>query len=217
MSELFTLGILVLLAGSGVETLLYFFATPLLARFAFLPMTQTSAIDVGPDGQEVLSGRKTAALATEGLPREAAGYRDAPAAPLAVRESIVEHLGIEPETETDSHILFGVPARDEIVMRLPFKFFGSRSYGLVRMKLGFDGHKVTVKSTFLPVPSVSYAFATVFFLVSAIGEGMGAEALVFPGVFLVAMVINAVISWFRLREPLLMVRMRIEGGLYSLR
>lgn len=217
MSELFTLGILVLLAGSGVETLLYFFATPLLARIAFLPMTQTAPIDVGPEGQEVLSGRKTAALATEGLPREAAGYRDAPAAPLAVRESIVEHLNIARVEETDSHFVYGVPARDEVVMRLPFKFFGSRTYGLVRMKLGFDGHKITVKTKFLPVPSVSYAIATLFFLVSAAGEGMGTEALIFPGVFLVAMVINAVISWFRLRQPLLMVRMRVESGLYSLR
>jgi hypothetical protein len=215
--ELFSVGIAMLVFGSGLETLLYFFATPILARFAFLPMGHSPPIDVGPEGQEVLSGRKTAALATDGLPREAAGYREAPAAPLAVAESIVGHLRISEKEESDSHFVYGIPSREEIVMRLPFKFFGSRTYGLVRMKLSFDGHKVTVKSTFLPVPSVSYGVSSLFFVLAAMGDGMGAEALTFPGIFLVAMLINGAISWFRLRGPMQMLRMRIEGGVYSLR
>jgi hypothetical protein len=216
MDLLFGLGMVILFVGSGLETLLYFFASPVLARLAFFPMGQSPPFDVGPAGQDVLSGRRTAALATDGLPRESPGYREAPTAPLAVPESIVAHLGIAPKEESDSHFVYGVPSREEIVVRLPFKFFGSRTYGLVRMKLAFDGHKVTVKSTFLPVPSVSYAASSLVFLLSTLGGGMGAEALMFPGVILVALVINGAISWFRLRGPLQMLRMRIEGGVHSL-
>lgn len=216
MEEVFTVGMLVLMAGSGLETLLYFFATPVLARAAFLPLGG-SPIDVGPVGQEILSGRQAAALSAEGLPREASGYRSAPTAPLAIPESIVARLGVSPVEESDSHFVYGVPSRDEIVMRLPFKFFGSRTYGLVRTKLAFDGHKVVVKSHYLPVPSLSYGLSCFFFLFAAFGNGMGVEALFFPGVLLLVLFITGVISWFRLRGPMQSLRMRIEGGVYSLR
>jgi hypothetical protein len=216
MDVLFALGFGVLIFGSAVETLLYFFATPLLGRLAFIPMGGPP-VDVGPGGQEVLSGRRAAALATEGMPREAAGYRDAPAAPLARPESVVERLGFLPKEEADSHFLYGVPARDELTLRLPFKFFGSRTYGLVHTRLRFDGHKVSVTSRFLPVPSLAYGLSSLFFLGAGLGEGLHGEALVFPGIFLVAAFINGVIAYFRLRGPYQMVRMRLEGGLYSLR
>lgn len=206
---------LVLVAGSLLETVLYFFATPFLARFAFVPIG-THAIDVGPAGQELLSGRKAAALAAEGMPREAAGYRSAPLAPVAKAEGIVETLGFPFTEEQDSHIMYATPARNEIATRLPFKFFGSRTYGVVRTKLSFDGHKITVVNRFLPVPSLSYGLATVMFGIAAIAGSSEVGAL-FPVVLLVALAINGVISYFRLRGPLQMLRLRMESDIYALR
>lgn len=215
MDLVFTVGMVVLLAGSGLETLLYFFATPVLARAAFFPLGEIS-IDIGRVGQELLSGRQAAALLAEGLPREAMGYRSAPAAPVAIPESIVARLGVSPVEESDSQFLYGVPARDELVLRLPFKFFGSRTYGLVRTRLAFDGHKVVLKSHYLPVPSLSYGLASVFLLVAAAVSGQGFQALFFLGALLFALVFTGVISWLRLRGPRQALRARIEGRLRAL-
>ncbi len=215
MQDIVGAAFLVLVAGSLLETVLYFFATPFLARFAFIPLG-THTIDVGPAGQELLSGRKAAALAAEGMPREAAGYRSAPLAPVAQAEGIVETLGFPSTEEQDSHIVYATPTRNEIAMRLPFKFFGTRTYGVVCTKLAFDGHKITVANRFLPVPSLSYALASIMFLIAAVA-GSAVDGVVFPLVFLVALAINGVISYFRLRGPLQMLRLRLESDIYALR
>jgi len=215
MPDLEVVAFVVLVLGSIAETGLYFFATPALARLAFVPLGTFTA-DIGPEGQELLSGRKAAALAMEGMPRETTSYREGPAAPLAKAESIVEALRFEPREETDATLVYSTPSRDEVVVRLPFKFFGTRTYGLARTKLVFDGHRVTATTRFLPVPSLSYALATLFFFAGTATTTLEI-ALAAPAFLLVVLAVNGLISYVRLRGPLQMLRLRIEGGLHSLR
>lgn len=206
---------MLLVVGSLTETGLYFFGTRVLGKLAFVPLGSYT-VDVGAEGQEILSGRRSAALAAEGMPREAGSYRSAPSAPLAVPESIVDTLRFGASEESDGHLLYCAPKGDDIVMRLPFKFFGTRAYGLTRTTLSFDGHRVVARTRFLPVPSVSYLGASVLMVLLGAISG-DTDTLVFPLVLSVALLVNAVIAFFKLRGPLQMLRLRVESAVYALR
>ncbi len=216
MELLFPLGFALLFIGVSVEMLLYFFGTGALGRLALLPYGEARSIDLGPAAQEILSGRRAALRATEGLPREGVDYRSPPAAPAAVRESIVTVLGYPPKVDAETHIVYADPARDELVVRLPFKFFGSRTYGLVTLRLAFDGQRVQLRGAYLPMPGLSYVAGLVI-LTAASLLASSAEALVLPGALSLGLIINGLISWFRLRGPVSAVRMQLESALYSLR
>lgn len=216
MELLFLLGFGLLFVGIAVEMALYFGATSALGRLALVPFGAPRSIDLGPAAQEILSGQRAASRATEGLPREGGDYRSAPAAPAAVRESIVAVLGYPPKVDADTHIVYADPARDELVVRLPFKFFGSRTYGLVTLKLVFDGHRVQMRGAYLPMPGLSYVAALVILTAGSL-LASSVEALILPGALALGLLINGLISWFRLRGPVEAMRMQLESALYSLR
>ncbi len=216
MELLFLLGFGLLFVGIAVEMPLYFFGTGVLGRLALVPFGTPRSIDLGPAAQEILSGRRAAARASEGLPREGGDYRSPPAAPTAMRESIVRALGLAPKVDADTHLVYADPARDEVVVRLPFKFFGTRTYALVTIKLSFDGHRVQMRGAYLPMPGLSYVAALLVLTLAAL-LGPGLEALLLPGALLLGLLINGVISWFRLRGPVESMRMQLESALYSLR
>lgn len=216
MELMFPLGFALLFIGASVEMLLYFFGTGTLGRLALLPYGEARSIDLGPAAQEILSGRRAASRANEGLPREGGDYRSPPAPPSAVRESIVAALGYPPKVDADTHLVYADPARDELVVRLPFKFFGSRTYGLVTLKLVFDGQRVQLRGAYLPMPGLSYVAALVVLTAGAL-LASSVEILILPGALLLGLLINGLISWFRLRGPVDAVRMQLESTLYSLR
>jgi hypothetical protein len=216
MDGLFEIAFALLIFGACVETVLYFFGTSILGRAAFLPYGEARVVDLGPAAQEVLSGRRAVALANEGRPREPSDYRSPPKAPTPVPQSVLGTLSFAPKMDGESHISYADHERDELVVRLPFRFFGTRTYGLVRIRLAFDGHRVSVKGAFLPVPGLTYLLALALLTMAAMVAGK-VDLLIFPAVMGAALLINGLISWFRLRGPVEGVRMQIESGLYSLR
>ena len=194
---LFTVGCSILVVGTALECVLYGIAPRVLGHAAFLPIREQATLDVGPEGQELLSGRKAASLDAAGLPREAHGYRAAPRAPVAVPQSIVTCIHLAPVETTNAYVTYAVAKVDEVLLCLALD--KRNAFGLVRTRLSFDGHAVTLKSAFLPIGALSFGASMVFFGLASLGA-MGNDALVLPVMFFLVLLATGTSSWRRDRK-----------------
>jgi hypothetical protein len=210
VNVLFTVGCSILIVGTALECVLYGIAPRVLGHAAFLPIREQATLDVGPEGQELLSGRKAASLDAEGLPREAHGYRDAPLAPVAVPQSIVTCIHLAPVETTNAYVTYAVAKADEVLLCLALD--KRNAFGLVRTRLSFDGHVVTLKSAFLPVGALSFGASTLFFVLASLGA-MGNDALVLPVMFFLVLLATGASSWRRLRPLVAVLRGRIQDSI----
>lgn len=208
----------VVIAACFLELTFYFAAPEMLALLSLLPLGNEERVEVGPNGQEILSGRRAAQLAAQAAPREALGYRVGPQAPAGTPQSIVATLGFPFKQDRDRFVLVGRHGEDALVLRIAFRFLGSRAWAVSRTTLSFDGHAVTMRTRFSPAPFVAHTLGAV--VLSALALPLAFDepgVLFFPGVFLVSMPINALMGWFHLRTGVQELRMQVRSGIYAMR
>lgn len=206
------------IAACFLELIFYFAAPEMLALLSLLPLGREERIEVGPNGQEILSGRRAAQLAAHAAPREALGYRVGPQAPAGTPQSVVATLAFPFKQDRDRFVLHGRHGEDALVLRMAFRLLGSRAWAISRTTLSFDGHAVTMRTRFSPAPFVAHAIGAV--VLSALALPLAFDepgVLVLPGLFVVSMPINTLMAWFHLRTGVEELRMQVRSGLYALR
>jgi hypothetical protein len=199
------LAFLLLVVANLIEIALYFASPTLLAALAVFPFE--------PVRQTELSPAAIARIAN------GPGYQGASAvfAPMAaqVPNSIVSVLGLGEKVDADTHVVHASPTKDEIVVRLAWRFLGGRSYGLVRFRLKVEQGSLRVHSAFLPIPFWGYVLTLPVITIGALAVDARYTLIAFVLVF--AAGANSLFAWFRLKPLAQLVVAQLETDAKQLR
>jgi hypothetical protein len=137
-------------------------------------------------------------------------------AKVASHDGIVAALGMPPELETDDYCAYADAVRNEVVIRISFRWFERRAFGLVRYRMQKVQDGVLVTSTYMPIPGNSYYVGG---FVLALGILVSGHAAMLPILFIFGFVgaMQIFLSKRALEQPALAIFSQIERGLRDLK